>query len=40
MKAKKAIPFNNYRIDGFTCTCGEIYFDPIQAEKVLLSNKI
>jgi hypothetical protein len=40
MNPKKGIPFNQYRIDGFSCSCGEIYFDPEQAEKILLLNKL
>lgn len=40
MTPTKGIPFNQYKIDGFTCSCGEIYFDPEQAEKILLLNKL
>jgi hypothetical protein len=40
MKAKTTIPFNDHKIDGFICTCGEIFFDPEQAERVLLLNKL
>jgi hypothetical protein len=40
MSFKKGIPFNEHRIDGFTCTCGEVFFDPEQAERVLLLNKL
>jgi hypothetical protein len=39
MTAKKATPVNEHRIDGFTCSCGEIFFDPEQAERVLLKKK-
>jgi hypothetical protein len=40
MKFRKAIPFNSYKIDGYMCSCGEIYFDSEQAQKVLLLNKL
>ena len=40
MKYLKGMKFNEYKIDGWKCTCGEVYFDPEQAEKILLLNKL
>ena len=40
MKFIKGIKFNEYSIDGWKCSCGEIYYDPEQAQKVLLLNKL
>ncbi|MFC1752558.1 AbrB/MazE/SpoVT family DNA-binding domain-containing protein [Thermoproteota archaeon] len=34
------LKFNQYKIDGWKCSCGEIYFDPKQAQKILLLNKL
>ena len=34
------LTFQGFEIDGWKCKCGEEYFDPIQAEKILLLNKI
>ena len=31
--------FQGIEIDGWKCSCGEEYFDPEQAEKILLLNK-
>ncbi len=36
----KKINFNEYKIDGWKCPCGEIYFDPEQAQRVLILNKL
>ncbi len=39
--AKKAkLHFQGIEIDGWECRCGEEYFDPEQAERILLLNKI
>ena len=39
--AKKAkLRFQGTEIDGWKCPCGEEYFDPEQAQKILLLNKI
>ena len=35
----RAIVFYEYKIEGFRCSCGEIVFDPEQAQKILLLNK-
>ena len=40
MKFIKGIKFNEYKIDGWKCACGEIYYKPEQAQKVLLLNKL
>ena len=34
------IRFNRHVLDGYTCPCGEIYYEPEQAERILLLNKI
>lgn len=39
--AKEAkLRFQGIEIDGWKCSCGEEYFDPKQAERILLLNKI
>ncbi len=40
MMYTKDIEFNGYSIDSWKCGCGEIYFNPEQAQKVLLLNKL
>lgn len=40
MTYTKSIDFNGFKIDGYRCICGEIYFDPEQAQRVLLLNKL
>jgi hypothetical protein len=41
MKFLKDMPFNEYSIDGYRCEpCKEVFFDPEQAQKVLLLNKL
>ena len=40
MKYIRGIKFNEYSIDGWKCSCGEIYYEPEQAQKVLLLNKL
>lgn len=32
--------FQGIEIDGWKCSCGEEYFNPEQAERILLLNKI
>lgn len=35
------LKFNNYNIDGWVCkNCGEIYYNPDKAEKILQLNKL
>lgn len=40
MKYVKEMDFNDYNINGWKCSCGEIYYDPEQAQKILLLNKL
>ncbi len=40
MKFVKKIRFAEYKIDGWECSCGEIVFDSVQAERALLHNKL
>ena len=40
MKYTKGIDFNEYKIDGWKCFCGEIYYEPEQAQRILLLNKL
>ena len=40
-KYVKYLKFNSYDIDGWKCdSCGEIYYDPEKAERILLLNKL
>jgi len=40
-KPVKHLKFNGYDIDGWKCeSCGETYYDPVKAEKILLLNKL
>jgi hypothetical protein len=40
-KYVKHLKFNNYDIDGWKCdSCGEVYYSPEKAEKILLLNKL
>ncbi len=34
------LTFNGHDIDGWECACGEVYYNPEKAEKILLLNKI
>lgn len=36
----KGMKFNEYKLDGWRCSCGEIYYEPVQAERILLLNKL
>ena len=36
MEHVKRLEFNGYEIDGWRCKCGEIYFNPEQAQRILL----
>jgi len=40
MNPAKGMAFNEYKIDGWKCTCGETYYEPEQAQKILLLNKL
>lgn len=37
---KQSLKFNGYDIDGWKCRCGEVYYNPEKAEKILLLNKL
>jgi len=40
-KYVKHLNFNNYDTDGWKCdSCGEVYYNPEKAEKILLLNKL
>ncbi len=32
--------FNEHVIDGWKCACGEVYYHPEQAQKILALNKL
>lgn len=34
------VKFNQYTLEGYKCVCGEIYYEPDQAERILLLNKL
>lgn len=39
--AKPAVlSFQGYKIDGWECRCGEKYYHPAQAERILTLNKL
>jgi hypothetical protein len=40
MKYVEGMRFNEYKVDGWKCSCGEIYYDPEQAQRILLMNKL
>ena len=40
MNYVKQLAFNKHKIDGWRCSCGEIYYNPEQAQKILLLNKL
>ena len=40
MKHVKGMKFNENKIDGWRCSCGEVYYNPEQAQKILLLNKL
>ena len=40
MKYAKGMQFNEHVIDGWKCFCGEKYYEPEQAQKILLLNKL
>ena len=37
---KQNLKFNQFDIDGWVCSCGETYYNPVKAEKILLINKL
>jgi len=40
MRFAKELNFNGNKIDGWRCLCGETYYDPEQAQRILLLNKL
>ena len=40
MEYKKELQFNEHTIDGWKCKCGEMYYNPEQAQKILLFHKL
>src|SRR3989338_4387432 len=40
MESVRGMKFNEHKIDGWKCSCGEIYYDPEQAQKILVLNKL
>lgn len=40
MKYTEGLKFNEYALDGWKCSCGEVYFNPDQAQKILILNKL
>jgi len=40
MKYVKELQFNEYKVDGWVCSCGEVYYNPEQAQRILLLNKL
>ncbi len=40
MKYRNGMKFNNYLLDGWICSCGEVYYNPEQAQRILLLNKL
>ena len=39
MNYSKELKLNDYALDGWRCHCGEIYFNPEQAQRILRLNK-
>ena len=37
MERAKDIDFHGYKLDGWKCACGEVYFDMDQAKQMLRS---
>lgn len=40
MEFRRDLVFNGSKIEGWVCTCGEKYYSPEQAQKILLMNKL
>ncbi len=40
MEFVQRMKFNEYAIDGWRCSCGERYYEPEQAQRILLLNKL
>jgi len=40
MKHTNNLEFNSHKITGWKCTCGETYYDPGEAQRILVLNKL
>lgn len=40
LKYSKGLKLNEYKIDGWKCSCDEIYFNPEQVQRILILNKL
>jgi len=40
MEYVKGLEFNEHEVAGWRCVCGEVYFNPEQAQKILLLNRL
>lgn len=40
MKYSKDLRFNEFKMSGYYCTCGEEYYDSECAQRVLIMNKL
>lgn len=40
MNHVRQMQFNEHRLDGWRCSCGEVIFNPEQVQRVLLLNKL
>lgn len=40
MKFSKNLTFNHYQIEGWKCTCGNVYYESDQAQRILLLNRL
>ncbi len=39
-KPVKELKFNGHTLSGWKCSCGEIYYEPEAAQRILLLNKL
>jgi hypothetical protein len=40
MRYTEKLPFNGETLSGYRCSCGEAYYDPEEAQRILLRNKL
>lgn len=40
MEHRTDLVFNENKIEGWVCSCGEKYYSPEQAQKILILNKL
>ena len=40
MEFRKDLVFNGNKIEGWVCLCGEKYYSPEQAQKILILNRL